>query len=357
MSHIVHVVESFGAGVLSIVADSINRQLSDGHQVSLIYAIREETPADWQALFDPRLTRYFLPMVRAMHLIHDIQSFWQLLRLSKRLAPQVMHLHSSKAGALGRLVSLFYRQPKYFFSPHGLSFLQTEGSFLKQQIFLRLEKMLAWCPATFIACSASEAQHIHQHLTHRVCIVENAVEATGIPVKVTLNPRLKIGSVGRICAQKHPEAFAAIATQCQNLPIDFIWLGAGEAKEEAILRAAGVEVTGWMTRAAVLTTLSQWDIYLQTSRWEGMPVAVIEAMLAGLAPIVSNVTGNCDVVVHEQTGFIANNVQEFIQIIHVLAISPEKILALGKKARETALSRFSLAQMMDQLYHVYGLSL
>jgi glycosyltransferase involved in cell wall biosynthesis len=355
MSHIVHVVESFGAGVLSIVADIANHQMRDGHQVSLIYALRDETPKNWRELFDPRIESYFLSMVRAIHPIRDLQSGWQLLGLLKRLKPNVVHLHSSKAGAIGRLVSLFYRRARYFFSPHGLSFLPNGGSVLKQAVFLWLEKGLALCPTTVIACSASEAEEIRRHLTERVFIIENAVDPTEIPVKTGLNPRLRIGSVGRICPQKHPEAFAAIAKECKDLPLDFIWIGAGDAKGEALLRAAGVVVTGWMSRADVLKTLSQWDVYLQTSRWEGMPVAVIEAMLAGLPAVVSNVTGNRDVVVHGETGLIANHPQGFVQALTTLTEAPESILTLGKAAREAALSRFSISHMIHTLYQVYGL--
>jgi glycosyltransferase involved in cell wall biosynthesis len=339
-----------------MVADIANHQVQDGHQVSLIYALRADTPANWRELLDARIRCHFLSMVRAIHPIQDIRSGWQLFALFKKLQPDVVHLHSSKAGAIGRIVSLFYRRAQYFFSPHGLSFLQhtSQG---KHRIFLYVEKILALFSVPFIACSASEANVICRHLTQHVFIVENAVDPSGIAVKTALNPRLQIGTVGRICPQKNPEMLAAIATACQHLPLDFIWIGSGDTRGEALLQAAGVKVTGWMPRAAVLHALSQWDVYVQTSRWEGMPVAVIEAMLAGLPTIVSNVIGNRDVVVPGKTGFIANDQQEFVQKLITLTQAPETILLLGQAAREMALSRFCISHMIRTLYQVYGLSI
>lgn len=91
-----------------------------------------------------------------------------------------MHLHSSKAGALGRIVSLFVRGPRWFFSPHGLSFLQRAEGRLKNTIFLVIEKILARIPVTFIACSPSEAEQIRANLTRRVVVVNNAVDLAAI---------------------------------------------------------------------------------------------------------------------------------------------------------------------------------
>lgn len=356
MKHIVHVVESLAAGVLSIVVDIANQQVQDGQKVTLVYSTRSETPANWRELFAPEIECYFLTMGRAIHPVRDMQAVLGLWRLLKRLRPDVVHLHSSKAGAVGRLTSLVYRQPRYFFSPHGLSFLQSGGNRLQQQVFLGLEKILAGCPATLIACSASEAEEIRRHLTKRVVVVENAVDGKVIPVKSTVNPRIRVGSVGRICTQKNPEAFARLAQACRTLPVDFVWIGAGEPKHEAALREAGVTVTGWMSRTEVLNTLSQWDVYVQTSRWEGMPVAVIEAMLAGLPVIVSNVTGNRDVVIPGETGWIADTHEEFVACLRTLLLQPDKIQQMGMAGRNFALSRFSITHMTQALYNVYGFS-
>lgn len=351
--HIVHVVESFGAGVLSIIAEIANQQVKDGCQVSLIYSLREETPKDWQTLFDKAIQCHYVSMQRAINPILDVIGSLQLIRLFYQLRPNIVHLHSSKAGAIGRFAALFYPRAAYFFSPHGLSFLHG-SNVVSRALYLFLEKLLNLLPGQFIACSASEAQLIKKHITSDVEIVENAVSAKPILVKSEINQKLRIGMVGRISPQKSPETFAAIARACQNLPVEFIWVGAGDPKSEQLLRQSRVSVTGWLERKKVLEMLASLDIYLQTSLWEGMPVAVIEAMLAGLPTIVRSVGGNTDVVLPGKTGFFANNEEDFIKLIHLFLQNQGRILTMGQMGREHALRYFSIENMTQKLYQVYG---
>jgi len=75
------------------------------------------------------------------------------------------------------------------------------------------------------------------------------------------------------------------------------WIGGGDDANEAALKSAGVTITGWMPRANALEAMRGLDIYLHPSRWEGMPVALIEAQLCGLPAVASDVVGNRDVIV------------------------------------------------------------
>ena len=87
----------------------------------------------------------------------------------------------------------------------------------------------------------------------------------------------------------------------------------------ARLAEAGVEVTGWLPRDEVARQLERADVYLSTSSWEGMPVSVIEAMLAGRPVIVSDCAGNVDVVRHLQTGLIYATASDAIAWLERLA--------------------------------------
>lgn len=352
MKHIVHVVESFGAGVLSIIVDIANQQVKDGYRVSVVYSLRAETPKNWSELFDKQIHTHFLPMGRAIHPLRDLYSSYRLSALLRRIGADIVHLHSSKAGAVGRIASLFYWRAAYFFSPHGLSFLHGRRR-VSKWLYITLEKLLGLFPARLIACSSSEARRIKKYITSSVSIVENAVSAESITVKKEVNPILRIGSVGRICPQKDPEKFARIARACKLLPVEFIWIGAGEPKSEKVLRQAGVQVTGWLERKKILEILPTWDIYLQTSRWEGMPIAVIEAMLAGLPTIVRNVIGSKDVVSPGETGFLTNSEQDFVKLIQIFVQDTNRILSMGQAARNYAIRHFSIENMVQKLYQVY----
>ncbi|SMC28699.1 Glycosyltransferase involved in cell wall bisynthesis [Andreprevotia lacus DSM 23236] len=356
MSHIVHVVESFGAGTLSMVSAMANAQARDGHQVTLIHSLREETPANWCALFDPRVVTVELRMGRAINPGNDWRCGRQLATLLRQQQPDVVHLHSSKAGALGRLVKLFVRGPRYFFSPHGLSFLQRAEGRLKNSVFLLIEKLLARVPVTLIACSPSEGQEIRNHLTSRVLVVENAVDLDAIPAAPGNEGVVRIGTVGRVALARNPELFAEIATLLRGEGIEFVWIGGGDADGEAVLQAAGVQLSGWVDRAAALQQLSTLDIYIQTSRWEGLPVAVIEAMAAGLPVVATNVVGNRDLVRDGENGYLARDAADFVQRLQPLIAAREARRQLGAQARNFARAHYGLDTMMSKLYAAYGIA-
>ncbi|BCL76373.1 glycosyl transferase [Jeongeupia sp. HS-3] len=355
MSAIVHVVESFGGGTLAMVCAFANRQAQDGHAVTVIHSVREETPENWPSLFDARIRFIQLPMQRSIHPLNDWRAGVALTRWLREIAPDVVHLHSSKAGALGRIASLFVRGPRYFFSPHGLSFLQRAEGQLKNTVFLTLEKLLAHTSVTAIACSHSEAGEIRQHLTPRVAVVENAVDVAAIPKAPGNTGVVRIGTVGRVALARNPELFAEIAARLTRPGVEFVWIGGGDESGEAALKAAGVTVLGWLPRAEALKALATLDIYIQTSRWEGLPVAVIEAMAAGLPVVATDVVGNRDLVRNGDNGYLVRDAAGFVAALEPLLADAAARRAIGARAHGFVAANYSLDTMMSTLYNVYGI--
>lgn len=356
MMRIVHIVESFAAGTLCMVQGLVNQQAADGHELVLCYSLRAETPPDWRAGLHPAVRCEWVPMCRAPRPLADARAMWRLARLLRQLRPDVVHLHSSKAGALGRLLSPWWRGTRWFYSPHGWSFLQSTTPGRVHPLYRLIEWMLARLPVQLVACSPTEAELAQRYLGRPAHVVCNGIAPADPSPREHGGSRLCIGTSGRVCTPRNPALFARLAQRFQGRDIDWYWLGGGDADDEQKLRDAGVQVSGWLPRSRVIPALARLDIYIQASLWEGMPVALLEAMQQGLPVVVSDVAGNRDVVVHEQCGLIAPVADEA-----QFALQLERLLAdeglrrtLGQAARQRVLEQFSLQRMAQDMYRVYA---
>ena len=122
------------------------------------------------------------------------------------------------------------------------------------------------------------------------------------------------------------------------------------------LRDNGFKVTGWLSRQEELEKMCGLVIYMQTSLWEGMPVAVIEAQCMGIPCIVTDVVGNRDIIAHNTTGVIANTEKDLVSGCKQLVEHYELRLRLGEAAFSVARKRFSVNRMLSELEELYMIS-
>lgn len=358
MAKIVHVCESMAGGVLSVLTTLVNGQLRDGHEVVLIAALdRVEIPENWRAVFQDGLGFLELPMLREVNVREDVTAVLKLRAMLKRLSPDVVHLHSSKAGALGRVASCFL-PAKVIYQPHGWAFLRRDVPASRAGLYLWAERLLALLPGTVVACSEGErAAAMARHFPKHVVTIENAISFDDIPLRRVPHggrARPKIGTCARIAPQKNPGFFAAVANALRDVA-DFVWVGDGEAPLRSQLEDAGVLVTGWREKHAALSDMSDLDIYIQTSAWEGMPISVIEAMAIGLPVVATDIVGNNDLVQNGETGFLVQTPADMVDKLNVLIVDGALSSKLGEKGRQVALSQYSAATMLRNYYRVYGL--
>jgi glycosyltransferase involved in cell wall biosynthesis len=272
------------------------------------------------------------------------------------LVPDILHLHSSKAGVLGRIaarsVGLARRT---FYSPRGLSFLQEDHSPLARTFYEKVEWAAARLGGTLVACSESEKELLRTHLrSRRIALVENGIDVDIVPAHSDRgDSRVQIGIAGRITAARNPSLFARLARSAAAPDVDFTWIGGGEPADRLMLEQAGIRVTGWLPRATALAETSRLDLYLHPSLWEGMPVALIEAQVCGLPAVVTDVVGNRDVVLHGETGLIGSNPEELSAHLAQLVGDAPLRRKLGARAREIAMKRFDLRRVVDDYERLY----
>jgi len=358
---ILQVTEALEGGILGSISQLCNGLSERGHQVFLAYSKRPETPDNLHAYFNKEIVLFEVKLNREINLFKDIKGLINFYFLFKKVQPEIIHLHSSKAGVLGKLSSIIYgKKHRVFYSPRGLSFLQSNESQIKLRFYKTIEKIMSNINATTVACSESEKDEINFHLNCKnLVLIENAIPTDIIfPKSHNDNDIIIIGTSGRLCYQKDPELFLKIVKKINclnkqiNKDIKFIWVGDGQFYKNE-LQAAGVEVTGWLQRSEVLRTISKFDIYLQTSKWEGMPISVIESQVAGIPAVVTDVVGNRDVIENRITGFVSNEIDDLSR--HLINLIEDKGLRLqmGSSAREKGLVRFNLNRMLDEYEALY----
>jgi glycosyltransferase involved in cell wall biosynthesis len=312
MKKILHVVEAFGGGMFMHIAN-LSNQLCKDFDVYIAYGIRPQTHKNFPSFFDKRIHLIEIVNFRMeINPLKDFKAAIEIRDLCKQIKPDVVHLHSSKAGVIGRLALNGYKRPLYY-TPHGWAFLRLEDSIYKRLFYKWIERVCAFRHSTIVATSHgeySEALSVSKHVTQ----INNGVCCEGLDTfkvdeSIPLAPI--VYTIGRICFQKNPSLFNEIALKLPT--VKFVWIGDGDMKN--VITSPNIQITGWGPRDEALEMTKGYSIFLLPSLWEGMPLALLEAMYLRKLCIVSNSIGNRDVIKNEYNGFIANTVDEYVDLI------------------------------------------
>lgn len=344
------IVEAMGGGVFTYIVDLANG-LIDKYELYIAYAVRPQTPADYRDYFNERIHLIEVKnFTRSVNLIKDIKAFFEIKRIASGINPYIIHLHSSKAGALGRW-AFNGKKKALFYTPHGYSFLMQNHSATKRFVYKMVEIVSAKRKCMTISCS--EGEHLETlKLTKSAAYVDNGINIKKIQnLLSSIVPERErpftVFTLGRICYQKNPVLFNQIAEVIPE--VHFLWIGDGEMREE--LKASNIEITGWMDRKDALSKSVSADVFLLTSLWEGLPISLLEAMYMKKPCVVNDVIGNHDVIHNGVNGYVCNKVSEFVASIKdVIAGKAER---LAEAAYEDILNKYNTTDMADKYLAIY----
>ena len=349
---IVHVMECFAGGTFNFLVDLTN-ELSNEEHIVIYGTNRENTPKNFKDLFNKNVKFIkWKTAQREMKPLKDIKALWELYTILKKIdGIDVIHLHSSKAGFLGRIVSfLLGKSSKTIYTPHAISFLRLDVSPKKRKIFIWMEKLASFFGGKIVACSKSEKEAIEEQGIKNVTFINNGIKPLQVEKKINTSNKITIISVGRLSIQKNPKLFNDIALEfIDNHNIQFIWCGDGELKSE--LTSPNIKCTGWIERKELENYLANADIYLSTSLWEGLPLSVLEAMYVGLPIVLSDCVGNRDLV--ENKYFLYQDKRKAIEIINCFIKDRTLLLEESLKSKEIFNRNFKLENMVNSYYHLY----
>ena len=274
----------------------------------------------------------------------------------------VVHAHSSKAGFLARLAAASRgRRRQTIFTPHAWSFWAGEGR--AAHLYLALERRAAhWC-RTIIAVAEGErdaglAAGVGRVDQYRV--IYNGIELSRYAASPTPEPG-QIVIVGRLSRQKRIDValrtFDALRVAWPEARLDIVGDGPLRNEVEALVATWGLEGSVRLlgARDDVPEVLTRATCLLLTSDWEGCPLAVIEAMAAGIPVVATAVGGVPELVVHGETGLLAEpgRPEALAAALAELIANRAKARALGAAGRERARTLFSRERMVRETTALY----
>lgn len=263
-------------------------------------------------------------LVRQLNPVKDLKAFFQLRRLFKKIKPDIIHTHSSKAGILGRTVAFLMRIPVIVHSVHGFSFSPYQ-SFLKRTFYVTAEKIVSKMTRHFVFVSNDDIGIARQ----KKLVRENySLIRSGFPFKkfqktnentTALREKYNIKETDFVCGIIAPfkpqkglfhliEIAARVAASKKN--VVFMITGDGDLREaiETELKEKGIfdnfRLPGFIFD--IENAIDLFHLGVSTALWEGLPQSLIQLRLKKKAVVASDIPGNREVIRENKNGFLVD---------------------------------------------------
>ncbi|HET7798796.1 MAG TPA: glycosyltransferase [Humibacillus xanthopallidus] len=250
----------------------------------------------------------------------DARALASLTDLMRSTTFDVVHTHSSKAGVLGRVAAARVGTPRIVHTLHGFPWHDFQSAAVRGT-YVRIERALSHVTDAYLAVGtavAVEAVRRGVARPEQITTIGPAIERAQVTASPETRSRaravlglradeLVVGTVGRLDFQKAPEVMLEAVQRAQTAPT-LVWVGAGPLLEDARRRCRelGIEdrviLLGY--RADVAELLPAFDVFAMSSRYEGLPCAVVEAQDCGVPVVATCVNAVSDVVVPGVTGLL-----------------------------------------------------
>jgi len=305
-------------------------------------------------------------------LFKEIKTFFilisQIRKLRKKNPKLIVHTHSTKAGLLGRWAAFFANVKTRIHTVHGFGFHPYQTK-IGWWINYLLEFATSFITSHYICVSSFDVKsgiRLLPRFDQKHSIIRAAVDQQAFTTAQRCTPEqtnkpFTFGTISCFKKQKNLldlfEAFIQCKNSNPNVKLEIIgdghmrsalerWITKNNLKESIILH-------GWQHN--VSNYLSQWDTFVLSSLWEGLPCAVIEARLLKL-PVISYDTGGIhDVIFHEQNGLLAKpkRIEELAQ--HMIKVSTNQQFVAQLKNYSDELSDFDQRKMIKKHIELYQL--
>jgi glycosyltransferase involved in cell wall biosynthesis len=311
-------------------------------------------------------------IVREINLVKDIKAFFKLTYVLRTNEYDVVHTHGSKAGVIGRLAAALSRVPIVLFTVHGWGL--KAGSFLVCRIFRLIERVLAVFTTKILFQTQADMTEaifykigklnqymlIGNGINLRPFIYRNKERARRVKRDLGATNKMIVGTVGRVSVQKNPVGFIAIAAQVlkQRDDVIFVFVGGGEmlGDMEDLVKKQHLEnrVLFMGVRDDVPEVMTNFDVFILTSQWEGMPRSLIEAMSLSKPVVVNAIGGIGELITDGDNGFVVpvNETSRYAARIEYLLNNPRVATRIGKCAFRKA-KEYDYGDVVEKVKKIY----
>jgi glycosyltransferase involved in cell wall biosynthesis len=300
----------------------------------------------------------------------DVQAFVQLLKLLRKRRYDIVHTHMSKGGFIGRMAARICRVPLVVAGAYNFGVLYLKGN-IGAPCFWLIDKLMV---AGFTDMVISDSERIRQEVVrlrmipaHKIITVTSGIDLGRFAVEPeeTLHDKGAsgpiVGTIARLIPAKGLSELLQAASEVVRVFPDTQFVIAGDGPERMALEqqiadlglADHVRLLGH--QPDILHLLYTFDVFVLSSRSEGRPVVLMEAMAAGRPIVATRVGGVEELLTHNESGLLApaQNVQALTQAILALLRDHDHRRALGRAARQAAFQQFSLTRMAAQVEAIY----
>ncbi len=297
-------------------------------------------------------------MGRSIRPIKDHLARKQLDKIIAEVKPDIIHTHTFKAGYVIRMK----KQPvPVIHTFHGHLLDDPEFSGFKSKVIIEVERMLAKKSAKLVTVGRRVADELlEQRIGHRSQFVNipPGVVAVDVTPKAQAVKNLNlqnngtpiVGWIARMTGVKNPMRALEVADALPDT--QFVMAGGGDLLDQVKTAApSNVSVIGWADAADLFGAS---DIILSTSENEGMPVALIEAQLAGKPVVATDVGSVAEVILNHETGIVTNkNAGSIATAVESLILDKTTREEMGRLATARAQALFSVDRMINAHIELY----
>jgi glycosyltransferase involved in cell wall biosynthesis len=294
----------------------------------------------------------------------DPRGWLRLLAWLRKHKPDIVHAHLPHAAWMARAARLLVHSPAFVDTIHSAS----TGCWTRRFGY-RLTRSLPGCVVA-VSHAAAES-HVDAGMVNpqRLKVIYNGVDMEAwrpdAPNRETLRHNLGLGNefvwlaAGRIEPVKdYPTILRAVAML--SMPARLVIAGAGSQQQELELLAERLGVAGQVRFLGFVPDVRRWmqaaDGFILTSRWEGLPIAVLEAAACELPQVATRVSGTCEAIEDGATGLLAepgDHAGLAKAMNRLMAMPREERRSMGARARQRVIERFSLEAALDRHEELY----